>query len=148
MRHFKGLIPFCPFLLFASCVWADDIADRVSIDRVIAALNEVPVSPQLFTTDASSELGRLPKVSARNLRPQGAVPQRAGGPTVVISHEPWGKRPSIPEAAALLHHKWQSSIPALRIAPLASSRRMSPLWMGPGFIEAQREQGKRSRYFS
>ena len=91
MRHFKGLIPFCPFLLVASCVWADDIADRVSIDRVIAALNEVPVSPQLFTTDASSELGRLPKVSARNLRPQGAVPQRAGGPTVVISHEPWGE---------------------------------------------------------
>src|ERR1035438_5468162 len=87
----QGLIPFCPFLLFASCVWADEIADRVSIDRVIAALNEVPVSPQLFTTDASSELGRLPKVSARNLRPQGAVPQRAGGPAVVISHEPWGE---------------------------------------------------------
>ncbi len=91
MRSFEGLITFCAFLLFASCVWADEIADRVSIDRVIAALNEVPVSPLLFTTDASSELGRLPKVSARNLRPQGGVPPRAGEPSVVISHEPWGE---------------------------------------------------------
>jgi len=75
----------------APYVLAEESADRAAIERTIAALNEQPVRPTLFTGDASasSELARLPPV----LWPQFSVwvGTRASHPTVTISHEPWGE---------------------------------------------------------
>ena len=89
---------FCVPLLFASYALADEAADRVAIDRTIAALNEHPQRTTLFTqdADASSELARLPK--ARPLSPRALGPAadpeplpRADQPTVTISKDPWGE---------------------------------------------------------
>jgi hypothetical protein len=88
----------CVPLLFVSYALADEAADRVAIDRAVAALNEPPRRTALFTqdTDASSELARLPRV--RPLSPP--IPQlpgdpaslpRTDSPTVTISKEPWGE---------------------------------------------------------
>jgi hypothetical protein len=71
------------FLLAAS-VWADESADRVAIDRTIAALNEVPLHAALFTGDgdAAAVLEQLRKGITPMYRPRSS-------PSVTISHEPW-----------------------------------------------------------
>ena len=93
MRHSAGVKRIlCLPLLFAVCAWADEASDRLAIGRVLAALNEVPQRPGLFTADgdAASELERLRE--ARPLRFQILTPVSAsGGVTVTISHEPWGE---------------------------------------------------------
>jgi hypothetical protein len=86
----------CLPLVLASYASADEAADRVSIARAIAGLNELPHRAALFNDDAFCELARLPDVNPRSFRilePQGypsSSPQ-ADGPTVTISHEPWGE---------------------------------------------------------
>jgi len=56
----------CLSLLFSACLWADEAADRVAIEKVIGALNEPRRGPRakplsaLFTSDADpAELRRL-----------------------------------------------------------------------------------------
>jgi hypothetical protein len=86
----------CVALLFGSYAYADEAADRIAIERTIAALNDLPQRTALFAqdADASSELARLPKVrpSLRILGPAAdAEPPRTDQPTVTISKEPWGE---------------------------------------------------------
>ena len=116
MRHCPGVKPILWLSLIiascASCAAADEAADRVVIQRTIAALNEFPPRAALFTPDASSELGRLPTVQGRVYRIPGpsrdpAAMPRVDRPTVTISHEPWG------EAAIGL--PGMESLPALEI---------------------------------
>ncbi len=83
--------------LFASCALADETADRLAIGRTIAALNEVPQRPGLFTEDGDSSfavkplLGSQP-VSVRLLTTSGnPVPAPPAHATVEISNEPWGE---------------------------------------------------------
>ena len=76
-------------LLFAFCGWADEAADRTAIARSIAALNELPQRPGLFTADSDApaaleELRRGERVAYRPL-------PSSAHPTVTISHEPWGE---------------------------------------------------------
>ena len=81
MRHSVWVkTTLCLPLFLATCVLADETADRAAIERTIAGLNELPRRAALFTADANglSELERLPK----------AAPDP---PTVTISHEPWGE---------------------------------------------------------
>jgi len=89
MRNWLGVnaILWLPLLL-ASYASADEAADRVAIDRTIAALNESPLPAGVFTKGASSELGQLPDAPAfRISRPAGDLSR----PTITISHEPWGE---------------------------------------------------------
>jgi hypothetical protein len=87
-----------PLLLFAVRAWADESTDRVAIGRIIAALNETPPQPDLFTadSDSSSQLERLWKGKRLSFRPRtlptAPEPSSPGDRTsVTISHEPWGE---------------------------------------------------------
>ena len=62
----------CLSLLFSACMWADEAADRVAIEKVIGALNEPHRGPHakslsaLFTSDADpAELRRLSDMEGR-----------------------------------------------------------------------------------
>ena len=88
MRHYpsmKALIASL-LLLFGYCAWAEEAADRTAINKTIAALNEIPPHPDLFTPDADGHdvLNRLRKGKRFSYK-------TLGRPTVVISHEPWGE---------------------------------------------------------
>ncbi len=88
-RHSVSVkVILCLPLFFASLALADDAGDRTAIGRVIAGLNEWPLRAALFTSDSDGEsaLRRLPKVALVGVRMLGT-----GGPTVRISHEPWGE---------------------------------------------------------
>ena len=97
MRHWAGMKSvLCLPLLLASYASADEGADRLSIDRAIAALNELPQRPALFTGDAFSEFDRLPNTKTGAFRVLGSQEDPASlapidHPMVVISHEPWGE---------------------------------------------------------
>jgi hypothetical protein len=97
MRHYATVkATLCLPLLLASYAWADEAADRVAIDRAVAALNELPQRADVFTDDAYSELERLPNVKPRAFRIPGPQDDRVSlrrtdGPTVTISHEIWGE---------------------------------------------------------
>ena len=85
-------------LIFGTCGWADEAADRAAIQHALARLNEVPQSAELFTSDADSRavLEQLWKGKrlAYNTRSEmrDAVPlSPSDHPTVTISHEPWGE---------------------------------------------------------
>jgi len=108
MRHYASVKAIlCLPLLLASYASADEAADRVAIDRAVAALNELPQRAAVFTEDASSELKRLPNAKPRAFRilgPQddGMSLPRTDGPTVTISHEIWGEATiNIPGVASL-----------------------------------------------
>jgi len=123
LRHYASVkaILYLP-LFFAAYASADEAADRMAIGRAIAAVNEVPQRPALFTedADASSELERLWKVKPlrfRILGPSGdpASSPRVDRPTVTISHEPWGE--------ATINFPGMESLPALEILnPRIASR--------------------------
>jgi len=88
MRHpATGGVILCLPLLLASYASADEAADRAAIDRTIAALNQQPRRTAVFTADVYSELDRLPDVTPREVR----ITALSDGPTVTISHEPWGE---------------------------------------------------------
>jgi hypothetical protein len=97
MRHHASVKAIlCLPLLFASCAYADEAADRVAIDRTIAALNDLPQRTALFTqdADAASELARLPKIRPFRILGPAADAEplpRTDQPTVTISKEPWGE---------------------------------------------------------
>lgn len=97
MRHCAAMKSvLCLPLLLASYASADEGADRLSIDRAIAALNELPQRPALFIGDASSEFDRLPNIKTGAFRVLGSQEDPASlapidRPMVVISHEPWGE---------------------------------------------------------
>jgi hypothetical protein len=108
MRHYatvKAIL--CLPILLAPYASADEAADRVAIDRAVAALNELPQRADVFTDDASSELKRLPNVKPRAFRVPGPQDDRVSlprtdGPTVTISHEIWGEATiNIPGVASL-----------------------------------------------
>lgn len=106
MRHHaatKALL--CLSLLTASYAWADEAADRMAVDRTIAALNEVPQRAPVFTADAYSELDHLPDVQPQAFRIAG--PARTDSGMVTISHEPWGE--------AALNFPGTASLPTLEI---------------------------------
>jgi hypothetical protein len=87
--HFGGMrAQLCLALLCSSFTFADEAADRNSIDRAIAALNELPLRPGLLSEDALLELSRLPRVTPDFgiLSPSSSP---SGSPSVSISHEPW-----------------------------------------------------------
>ena len=93
MRHSASMKAIlCILLWSAPYVLAEESADRAAIERTIAALNEQPVRPTLFTGDASasSELARLPPVPGSG-RFAVRVDTGAPPPRVTISHEPWGE---------------------------------------------------------
>lgn len=77
MRHSQYMKAILCFSLLFCAVRADEAADRTAIAKTVAALNEVPLRPELFTADkdARSVLDRL----------------WTGKVLVVISHEPWGE---------------------------------------------------------
>ena len=79
-------------LLFARGVWADEASDRAAIGSVIAALNEFPQHPELFTADSDAPvvLRQLGKGKRPTYRPR-AGEQGSPSPSVTISHEPWGE---------------------------------------------------------
>jgi hypothetical protein len=88
----------CLPLLLASYASAEEAADRTAIEHTIAALNELPQRPAIFTGDGASELRRLPDVRPTAVR--GAIVGLSGnpgpaprmdGPTVTISSEPFGE---------------------------------------------------------
>ncbi len=71
--------------LLSGPIWADDAADRASIEKTVAALNEVPIRAAIFTADfdGRAELQRLLE-----------TPKDASGeakPSVIISKQPWGE---------------------------------------------------------
>ncbi|MCU1258458.1 MAG: hypothetical protein JWO80_1343 [Bryobacterales bacterium] len=120
MRHCTSVKAIlCLPVLFVSYASADEAADRIAIDRAIAALNEMPPRATLFTEDSSSELERLPNVRAvafRILRPSGDLVSlpRTDHPSVTISHEPWGEAtialaPMSPPALEILNPRIVSS---------------------------------------
>jgi hypothetical protein len=86
MRHYAGMKAIlCLPLVFASCAWADDAADRVAIGQVIASLNEL-TSRTAVIADSPAAAGELAALRLRKLSIQGS-----GLPSVTISHEPWGE---------------------------------------------------------
>src|SRR3974390_3178628 len=113
-HRFRCVLRVCFFLLFSGAVWADEAADRASIERVIHALNEVPVARELFTADSSSEFDRLPKVSARPFGPSPTPPLPRSGPRVIISREPWGE-------ATIDFHGWAEAPQMVVLNPRIST---------------------------
>jgi hypothetical protein len=83
----------CLPLAFAAAAWADEAADRASIERVIAAVNEVPAPEAVFTadSDAAAALERIWKGKSLRYRFGPRHGSSSGTPTVTISHEPWGE---------------------------------------------------------
>jgi hypothetical protein len=55
----------CLSLLFSACMWADEAADRVAIEKVIGALNEPHRGPQLTSDADPAELRRLSDMEGR-----------------------------------------------------------------------------------
>jgi hypothetical protein len=100
MRN-RHVILCLPLILGSCALAADEATDRAAIARTIAALNQVPQPPGLFTDDAISELDRLPEMSAVQFQPNATVTITVG-PGLVISHEPWGEAqiymPGLPRA--------------------------------------------------
>ena len=65
----------CLSFLFSACLWADEAADRLAIEKVLAACNEARSDPDakplstLFTSDADpAELDRLSDMERRMQR--------------------------------------------------------------------------------
>jgi hypothetical protein len=83
----------CLPLVLAAAAWADEAADRTSIERVIAAVNQVPAPDGIFTadSDAAEALKRVWKDKSVRYRFGPRSLSSPGAPTVVISHEPWGE---------------------------------------------------------
>jgi hypothetical protein len=74
-------IALCLAILATPAVWADEVAERVAVEAIIAALNTPPAPrPSLFTADFSNaaELKQLREAAEPTL-------------TVVISREPMGE---------------------------------------------------------
>jgi hypothetical protein len=94
-------------LLFGVCACADEISDRAAITSTIAALNEVPLRPGLFTADSDA-----PAVLRELLK--GKELYRNQVPNVTISHEPWGE-------AALNFPTVQTSQPSESLNPRITS---------------------------
>lgn len=65
-----------PLLFAIGYARADQAADRDAIDRLAAALNQLPRPSGLFTADAVVDLNRLPAVPAGALR---VIPPRVSG---------------------------------------------------------------------
>jgi hypothetical protein len=80
-------IQLCLTLLCASFTLADEAVERNSIDRAIAALNELPLRSDLLSEDALSELSKLPHVTPDFGFLDSLSP--SGSPRVSISREPW-----------------------------------------------------------
>ena len=72
---------FLGILLAAYIAFADEQSDRKSIERVLAALNTVPLRSGLFTVDADGITVLLKPLDVK----------RGATPTVTISKEPWGE---------------------------------------------------------
>ena len=94
MRNMKTIF-LVPSLL-VSTAWADETADRASIARTIAALNDPSQRAGAFAKGANpaTDFGRLLKANPFGFRlsaDQVALPPSTARPTVVISHEPWGE---------------------------------------------------------
>jgi hypothetical protein len=91
-----------PLILGSYALAADEAADRAAISRTIGALNQVPQPAGLFTDDAVSDLGRLPGVNEGQFQfERDVAAATAGGPMVVISHEPWGEAQIYPPGVFL-----------------------------------------------
>ena len=94
MRNMKTIF-LVPFLL-VSTAWADETADRASIARTIAALNDPGQRAGVFAKGANpvTEILRLvnafPPLAHLALS-QLEAPSSDARFTVVISHEPWGE---------------------------------------------------------
>ena len=88
MRNMKTIF-LIPFLLGATA-WADETADRASIDRAVTALNDPGQRAGAFAQGANpvTELLRLLTFEIRPTAVPSHEPPRF---TVVISHEPWGE---------------------------------------------------------
>lgn len=92
----------CVPLLAALSAWAaNEAADRNAIERTIAALNEYPQRPGLFTADADGTA--IVRLTAKGKRLLYRRRWPAATPSVTISHEPWGEAtinlPGTPPAA-------------------------------------------------
>ena len=82
-------------LVFAAHSWAGEPADRIAIERVIAALNadqasagQKPIA-DLFTADADNELNRLASLD-RRLVPSSDRPwSEVTTPRIVVQHIRW-----------------------------------------------------------
>ena len=90
-------------LLFTLQAPAEEITDRAAIAGVIAALNQIPLRPELFTADSDA-----PAVIRELLRGV-VIVNRDQVPTVTISHEPWGE--------ATLNFPPQNSLPSEMLHP-------------------------------
>jgi len=89
-----------PFLLAAGA-WADEAADRTAIVRTVTALNDPAQRADVFAkgTNAAAELLRLGNAFPIRAPAAGEPPLGSkSGPTVEISHEPWGEATIWPAA--------------------------------------------------
>lgn len=69
----------CVVILMASCAWADEATDRAAVEKVISALSNTGLGPNLLTDDFN-DLAELGPLGSQGVPTTG---------TVVISHEPW-----------------------------------------------------------
>jgi hypothetical protein len=96
MKALVGLL----FLVSASA-FADDATDRAAIARTVAAINQSPQRPDIFTGDADGR--SVPEELSRGKTPSFQVRSPSPDPdAVVVSREPWGEatiqfRPAVVE---------------------------------------------------
>ena len=86
---------FLVAFLVAASAWADETANRASIGRAIAALNDPAQRAAVFAkgVDSEEEFRRLLNTLPVPFRTtyDAVSPPSPGRPVVVISHDPWGE---------------------------------------------------------
>jgi hypothetical protein len=82
--------------LVATAAFADQATDRQEISRLIANLNDVSALLSAVAQSPAVEAQLKVLVKLRS-----TVDLRTNRPTVTISHEPWGRRRSIPPPALI-----------------------------------------------
>jgi hypothetical protein len=131
-------------VLLASAVWADEAADRKTIEATISALNTSPPPSSLFTVDFpnAAELERLREearlttlrfpnegVAIQPVPAEGASMRSLGG-TVVISREPMGEATWYPAPMLIV------PTGALEVSPRFATRSVTFLATGVAVVVA------------
>ena len=93
-------IVLCLAILVTPTLWADEAADKAAVEATIAALNNSPAGPDLFTADFpnAAELQRLQQPVLLRIPAEGTAIRTQAG-TLVISREPMGEAAWYPGTA-------------------------------------------------
>ena len=98
-------IVLCLAILVTPTLWADEAADKAAVEATIAALNNSPAGPDLFTADFpnAAELQRFREKPQPSTVPSfqtlGTTIRTPAG-TLVISREPMGEATWYPNTAS------------------------------------------------